>query len=261
MTSHHVTKSHVGIIHALHTVWFVKKMIYHCFSVVSSASSGMCVLTNGSRPGIQEGDLKETGDITECFRQYELTCAFWGVCVKALKPILVVPKIKLWTRKYAQHVFFKSETFHSISLNVNIFWPAGLCFNYSDIRSMEKPSINNCPFTFWTKQNSSSGDWECEPRTWSDCVSKKYNYTEKDIIVGLQCINPSLQRWRCIWRFSGAKKTCRCWFTERRIKVIWLHESPFTIVLTKWRVHVWCTSRERYRPECLSPAVNGHQVL
>ena len=53
-------------------------MIYHSFSVVvSGATSGMCELTNGSRLGIQEGDVKETGAITECFRQYELTCAFF----------------------------------------------------------------------------------------------------------------------------------------------------------------------------------------
>ena len=39
-------------------------------------------------------------------------------------------------------------------------------------------------------------------RMWNQSV---HNYIERCIIVGLQCINPSLQRWMHIWEFSGAK--------------------------------------------------------
>uniref|UniRef100_A0A3B4YAJ7 Tc1-like transposase DDE domain-containing protein n=1 Tax=Seriola lalandi dorsalis TaxID=1841481 RepID=A0A3B4YAJ7_SERLL len=40
-------------------------------------------------------------------------------------------------------------------------------------------------------------------------------------------------------------------------KVIWSDEQSFIILSTSGRVHVWCTPRERYRPECLIPAVRG----
>lgn len=45
------------------------------------------------------------------------------------------------------------------------------------------------------KSESSSGDWDCRCRTWSVCQSLHRE------------INPSVQRWKHVWQFSGAKTT------------------------------------------------------
>lgn len=80
------------------------------------------------------------------------------------------------------------------------------------------------------------------------------NYTGRCIIVGLQCINPSLQNY--ILGFSGAK-TIGTGLQRFGKKVTWSYESSFTKFSTSRRVHVCRTPRERCRPECLTSAVIG----
>lgn len=91
------------------------------------------------------------------------------------------------------------------------------------------------------KSGSSSCDWQSKYRTWSGVN----NYTEMDIIVGLQYINLSLQRWMRIWEFSGPQRCIKK-------KVIWSDESSLSIFLSG---RVWSTQRDQCRPECLTPTV------
>ncbi len=84
------------------------------------------------------------------------------------------------------------------------------------------------------------------------------NYTERVIIVGLQCINPSLQRWKHIWELSGAKINQALLYrnVEKSDMVRWVRWF-FIIFSISGRVHVWHTPKEQYRPECLTPTVRG----
>lgn len=70
--------------------------------------------------------------------------------------------------------------------------------------------VDACALARYVKeeQKSNSGDWECQCWTWSDCQQTQsidnYIHTE-DMIAGLQCKKPSLQRWMHYWEFSGVK--------------------------------------------------------
>lgn len=56
------------------------------------------------------------------------------------------------------------------------------------------------------KSSSSTGDQECHCRMQTQLQKQSVdNYIDRNIIAGLQCINPSLQRQMHIWHVSGAK--------------------------------------------------------
>lgn len=70
------------------------------------------------------------------------------------------------------------------------------------------------------------------------------NYTGRCVIVGLQCINPSLQNY--IWGFSGAKTICTGVQRSGK-KVTRSYESSFTKFSTRRPVHVWRAPMEGCR--------------
>lgn len=104
------------------------------------------------------------------------------------------------------------------------------------------------------KNSFSSGGWECQHRTWWDCQLEQSvsNYTARDIMAGLQCIKPLLQRRMHIWKFSGAEtigtglqKCGKKW----HVRWVILH------ILNKWASA--CVAYTKRTVQCSAPTVRG----
>ncbi len=93
------------------------------------------------------------------------------------------------------------------------------------------------------KQKSSSVVWECQCRTWSDCLSKRSpSLIEEDLKGELQCINLLLQRWM-LYRSSVLQKP--------KVKKWYSLLPPQGVRLRVLYTRHW------YRPECLTPTESG----
>jgi hypothetical protein len=69
--------------------------------------------------------------------------------------------------------------------------------------------------------------------------------------VGLQLLNLWLLKvmLRCV--NDGVTTITPGHQTTRNARVIWSHESSFTLFPTSWKVYVWRTPEKGYNPECL----------
>lgn len=144
--------------------------------------------------------------------------------------------------------YFEREfSYKQLAVLKSIFRAMGIRSVQEIVAGMPMLLMHYCKMNIMEKSdnNRSSDDWECQCRMWSDRQQEHSldNYIDRDIIVGLQSINPSLQRQMCFWEFSGAQKPTSTGYRDME-KSNMVNRVIFHWIFNKWP-RAWVTYVKR----------------